>query len=153
MVAQQSAYEGPEIPQAGWHQKTQWDGYQLPLSDNWYCIAALLTGNMTLPREFTACGVFPGSAVAKNPPPANAGDIRGAGSIPGSGRSPGGGHGNPLQYSCLEKPTDRGVWRATVQGATKNQTWLKRQHTRTTLSGKDSPNNSEKPERSVFLGV
>ena len=44
-------------------------------------------------------------------PPANAGD---AGSIPGSGRSPGGGHGNLLQYSCLEKPTDRGAWQATV---------------------------------------
>ena len=44
-------------------------------------------------------------------PPANAGD---AGSIPGSGRSPGGGHGNLLQYSCLEKPMDRGAWQATV---------------------------------------
>ena len=37
-------------------------------------------------------------------------DIRDLGSIPGSGRSPGGGHGNPLQYSCLENPMDRGVW-------------------------------------------
>ena len=36
------------------------------------------------------------------------------GSIPGSGRSPGGGNGNPLQYSCLENPTDRGAWRAAV---------------------------------------
>ena len=42
--------------------------------------------------------------------PANAGDIRDLGSIPGSGRSPGGGHGNPLQYSCLENPMDRGAW-------------------------------------------
>ena len=40
--------------------------------------------------------------------PANAEDVRDAGSIPGSGRSPGGGHGNPLQYSCLENPIDRG---------------------------------------------
>ena len=39
---------------------------------------------------------------------------RDTGSIPGSGKSPGGGHGNPLQYSCLENPTDRGAWRATV---------------------------------------
>ena len=46
--------------------------------------------------------------------PANTGDIREAGLIPGSGRSPGGGHGNPLQYSCLENPMDRGAWRATV---------------------------------------
>ena len=47
--------------------------------------------------------------VVKNPP-ANAGDIRDKGSIPGSGRSPGRGHGNPLQYSCLEYPMDRGAW-------------------------------------------
>ena len=40
------------------------------------------------------------------------------GSIPGVGRSPGGGHGNPLQYSCLQNPMDRGAWRATVQGVT-----------------------------------
>ena len=45
---------------------------------------------------------------------ANAGDITDEGSIPGSGRSPEGGHGNPLQYSCLENPMDRGAWRATV---------------------------------------
>ena len=42
--------------------------------------------------------------------PANAGDTGDMGSIPGSGRSPGGGHGSPLQYSCLENPTDRGAW-------------------------------------------
>ena len=41
--------------------------------------------------------------------PANAGDIRDAVLIPGSGRSPGAGHGNPLQYSCLENPIDRGA--------------------------------------------
>ena len=41
--------------------------------------------------------------------PANAEDIKDSGSIPGSGRSPGGGHGNPLQYSGMENPTDRGV--------------------------------------------
>ena len=46
--------------------------------------------------------------------PANAGDIRDAGWIPGSGRSPGGEHGNPLQYSCLENPMDRGAWWAAV---------------------------------------
>ena len=53
--------------------------------------------------------------VVKNPP-ANAGDERDVGSIPGSGRSPGGGHGNPLQYSCLENPMDRGAWQATLHG-------------------------------------
>ena len=53
--------------------------------------------------------------VVKNQP-ANAGDLREASSIPGLGRCPGGGHGNPLQYSCLENPRDRGAWRATVHG-------------------------------------
>ena len=48
--------------------------------------------------------------------PANAGDVRDVGLIPGSGRSPGGGHGNPLQYFCLENPTDRGTWQAIVCG-------------------------------------
>ena len=45
--------------------------------------------------------------------------------MPGSGRSPGGGHGNPLQYSCLENPIDRGAWWATVHGVAKGQTSLK----------------------------
>jgi len=52
--------------------------------------------------------------------PANAGDIRDAGSIPGSGRIPGGGHGNPLQYSCLENPMDRGAWQSVVHRAAKS---------------------------------
>ena len=46
------------------------------------------------------------------------------GSISGSGRSPGEEHGNPLQYSCLENPMDRGAWWATVQGVAKNRTQL-----------------------------
>ena len=50
------------------------------------------------------------------------------GSIPGSGRSPGGGHGNPLQYSCLENPMDRGAWQATVHGVAKSQTRLSDEH-------------------------
>ena len=57
--------------------------------------------------------------------PANAGDIRDAGSIPGLGRSPGEGHGNPLQYSCLENPMDRGAWWAVVHRVAKSQTQLK----------------------------
>ena len=52
-------------------------------------------------------------------PPANVGDRRDTDLIPGLGRSHGGGHGNPLQYSCLESPRDRGAWRATVHGAAK----------------------------------
>ena len=56
--------------------------------------------------------------------PATAGEPRDMGSIPGSERSPGGGNGNPLQYSCLGNPKDRGAWRATVQGVAKSQTQL-----------------------------
>ena len=55
----------------------------------------------------------------------NIGDARDTGSIPGLGRSPIGGHGNPLQYSCLENPMDRGAWWATVHGVEKNQTQWK----------------------------
>ena len=51
--------------------------------------------------------------VVKNTP-TNAGDVRDAGSIPGSGRSPREGNGNPLQYSFLENPMDRGAWWATT---------------------------------------
>ena len=62
--------------------------------------------------------------VVKNPP-ANAGDISDVGLIPGSGRFPGEGPGNPLQYSCLENPMDKGAWRATTHGVTKSWTQLK----------------------------
>ena len=58
--------------------------------------------------------------VVKNPP-ANARDM---GSIPGSGRASGEGNGNPLQYSCLGNPMDRGAWQAIVHGVTKSQTQL-----------------------------
>ena len=51
----------------------------------------------------------------------NAGNL---GSILGLGRSPGGGQGNPLQYSCLENPMDRGAWRPTVHGVAKSQAQL-----------------------------
>ena len=63
--------------------------------------------------------------VVKNPH-ASAGDARDSGSIPGSGRPPGGGHGGPLQYSCLQKPMDRGARRAAVYKAAKSQRRLKR---------------------------
>ena len=52
----------------------------------------------------------------KKNPPANAGDM---GSIPGLGRSLGEGNGNPLQYSCMGNPMDRGAWQATIHGVTK----------------------------------
>ena len=59
---------------------------------------------------------FPGGSVVTNLS-ANAGD---SGSIPNLGRSPGGGNGHPLEYSCLEKPMDRGAWQATVHGVTES---------------------------------
>ena len=58
---------------------------------------------------------LPGGSVVKNLP-ASAGDV---GLIPGLGRSSGEGNDDPLQYSCLENPMDRGGWRATVHGVTK----------------------------------
>ena len=54
--------------------------------------------------------------------PANAGHTRDPGWIPGLGRSPGGRNGNPIQYSCLENPMDRGAWRATVHRVTESDT-------------------------------
>ena len=59
--------------------------------------------------------------VVKNPS-ANAGDVRDSGLIPGLGRFPGEAYSNPLQYSCLENPMDRGDWQATVHGVTKSRT-------------------------------
>ena len=61
---------------------------------------------------------FPDGAVVKNPP-TNTWERGEVGLIPGSGRSPGGGHGNPLSYSCLGNPMDRGPWWAIVHGAAK----------------------------------
>ena len=63
---------------------------------------------------------FPGGSEVK----ASACNLGDLGSIPGSGRSPGEGNGNPLQYSCLENPMDRGAWWATVHGVTKSWTQL-----------------------------
>ena len=69
---------------------------------------------------------FPDGSVVRNPPgkqenACNAGD---ASSIPGLGRSLGEGNGNPLQYSCLENPMDRGAWWATVHRVAKSWTQL-----------------------------
>ena len=74
-----------------------------------YSSGAFLVAQMVLKKIF-----FKSSAC-------NIGDL---GSIPGLGRSPGGGNGNPLQYSCLRNPRDRGAWWATVHGVTKSQTGL-----------------------------
>ena len=65
--------------------------------------------------------------MVKNPP-ANAGD---SGLIPGSGRCPREGNGNPLQYSCLGNPKDRGAWQATVHGVTESDMNLENKYTHT----------------------
>ena len=64
---------------------------------------------------------FPGGSEVK----ASASNTGDPGSIPGPGRSPGEGNGNPLQYSWLENPMDRGAWQATVHGVAKSWTQLK----------------------------
>ena len=66
-------------------------------------------------------GGFPGGSVVQNLP-GEAGDAADMGSIPGPGRCPGEGNGNPLQYSCLVNPTDRGVRRAAVHRVAKSWT-------------------------------
>ena len=63
----------------------------------------------------------PGGSVIKNPP-ASARDTGDMGSVSGPRRSPAGGNGNPLQYSCLRKTTDKGTWQAIVRGLAKSQT-------------------------------
>ena len=67
---------------------------------------------------------FPGNSNGKESA-CNAGYL---GLIPVSERSPGGGHGNPLQYSCLESPIDRGAWWVAVHGLTQSWTWLSKWH-------------------------
>ena len=91
----------------------------LPMSSH----APPRAGQPTIVSTYCVPEGFPGGSVVRNPP-ASAGDSRDRGSTPGLGRSPGGEHGNPLQYSCLENPLDRGAWRATVHGVAKSRTRL-----------------------------
>ena len=81
--------------------------------------AGIQTRSLTSKTMLIFCMVL--CNVVKNPP-ASAGDLGGVGSISESRRSPGVGNGNPLQYSCLENPMDRGAWQAPVHGITKSQT-------------------------------
>ena len=70
----------------------------------------------------------------KKNPLANAGDARDAGSVPGLGRCPGVGNGNPLQYSCLQYPMDRGIWQVTVHGVAESD-MTEHTHTYTLVVG------------------
>ena len=105
-----------------------------PSSDGWPAICTLSRSYYLwcLPSSLA----FQVVLVVKNLP-ANAGDIRDEGSISGSGRCPEGGHGNPLQYSCLENPMDRGIWPATVHRVAKSRPQLKRLSTQHTLPGSE----------------
>ena len=98
-----AAYQAP--PSMGFSKQEYWSGMPLPSPNRIYRATY---------KEVWASQVV---LMVKNLP-ANAGDVRDVGSIPGSGRSPGGGHGNPLQYSCLENPMDRGTWQAIGCGVT-----------------------------------
>ena len=98
------------------------------LPSPWQPLSTFLSLNLT--PLVTSYGASQVALVVKNLP-ANAGDIRDVGLIPGSGTSPGGRHGNPLQYSCLKNPTDRGIWWATVHRVPKSRTRLKQLRTRT----------------------
>ena len=94
-------------------------------------------------RIFTVCYPlqrgFPGGSVVKNQS-ANAGDVRDVGLIPGLGRSPGVGNGNPLQYSCLKIPMDRGAMWSTDHGVAKSKTQLiDWEHTHTLLKSWPTP--------------
>ena len=84
-----------------------------------------MAGHITCRKDISVAVLmtahFPGGSVVKNLP-ASTGDAGVVGSIPRWGRSPRGGNGSPVQYSCLENPTDRGAWRATVQEVVKSQT-------------------------------
>ena len=91
MVKNLPAVQETPVRSLGWEDALEENGYPLQYS----CL-----GNQV--------------ALEVKNPPANEGDMRDMGSIPGSERSPGGGHGNPLQYSFLENPTDRGAWWATL---------------------------------------
>ena len=89
---------------------------------------------------------FPGGTVAKNPP-AKAEDV---GLIPKLGRSPGEGNGNPLQYSCLGNPTDRGAWRATVHEVARARHNLATQQQQIITRRKmRKPSNSKQTGRSL----
>ena len=95
----------------------------MTFSEPWFCFQTLLllwvlqNWQLGFFHLLIICRDFADGSVLKNLP-ANAGDTRDAGSISEWGRCPGGRHGNPLHYSCLGDPMDRGAWQATVHGVT-----------------------------------
>ena len=100
---------------------------------NWIDLWNLLLETVPFPlfhhqkQHFSTFWASHVAQMVKNPP-ANEGDTGDPGLILGSGRSPGGGNGNPPQYWCLENPTDRVAWWATVHRVAKSWTWLSSEH-------------------------
>ena len=87
--------------------------------------------------QLSSHGASQAALVTKNPLP-NSGDERDVGSIPGWGRYPRGGHGNPLQYSCLENPLNRGAWQATIHRFAESDMTEATEHA-LQVTGKQSP--------------
>ena len=83
------------------------------------CYCTNLKPFPSLRTTYYALWAFEEVTVVKNLP-ASAGAVRDLGSVPALGRTPGRGPGNPLQYSCLENPVDRGAWRVTVHRITES---------------------------------
>ena len=100
-----------------WHASPSCPMTPLSMHLHW-CVRGEGTFLFWIRMHMTEARYLPGGSDGKESA-WNAGDL---GLIPGSGRSPGEGNSYPLQYSCLENPTDRGAWRATVQGVAKSQT-------------------------------
>ena len=95
----------------------RWEGKQDSYKDSSVLIDFFPSKSLHLG---TLCEGFPDASVVENQL-VNAGD---AGSIPGLGSFSGVGNGNPLQYSCLENPMDRGAWKATIREVINSWTWL-----------------------------
>ena len=142
------AGSGEKCTSSSWH-TAAYSRLQLSVNDsttptNCFRLAKLQnssSGHRFALLDFTTVRLrgFPGGSDGKESA-YNAGD---SGSIPGLGRSPGEGNGNPLQYSCLENPTHRGAWQATVHGVTKNQTQLSNEHTQSDFTAESHLNGRQ----------
>ena len=99
--------------------RSLWDGCPNPISNKGSVLPSVFPAGKQVVLISSLEG-FPGGSDSKEST-CSAGDL---GSIPGSGRSLGKGNGNPLQYYCLENPTDRGAWQAKVHAVTKSWTQL-----------------------------
>ena len=136
-------YEGFEDMSTSLTQLSCWWNHEVPLDHTssqklilkFSCLMHQAMGWQILIEHFYDEQASQVVLVVKNPP-ASAGDVKDVGSIPGLGRPSGEGYSNPLQYSYLENPRDRGAWQATVHRVTKSQTQLKRLSTYPRIVGR-----------------